>query len=53
MVLVKTGSYWGEVGAREDFKESWPGSGFKRVRARGGWGSMIVGAFLPWSDAGV
>ena len=53
MVLVKTGSYWGKVGAGEDFKERGPGSGFKRVSARGGWGSMIVGAFLPWSDAGV
>ena len=42
MVLVKTGSYWGKVGAGEDFKERWPGSGFKRVSARGGWGSMIA-----------
>ena len=53
MVLVKTRSYWGDVGALEDFAERWPGSGFKRVSARGWWESMIVGAFLPWSDARV
>lgn len=50
MVLVKTGSYWGEMGAQEDCKERWPASGFKRVSAQAGWEALIVGTFLPWSD---